>query len=166
MSDKLKNGELRVAIEEEEAIWHDKKRWVFFKLPISLTKYTLTPSKFLLETGFFKKKEDEVRLYRITDVSLTRSFWERIFGLGTIQLLSSDKSIPNLTLKHIKNAKTVKEVISQSIEVARRENGVHTSEVVSNIIHHPGDGCQDPHAAMGPEIMPDFNHNGIDDREE
>lgn len=165
MGRNIRTGELRVTIEKEEPIWCDKKRIVFFGLPLSFTRYTLTPSKFLLETGFFRKKEDETRLYRITDVSMTRGFWERLFGLGTIQLLSSDTSTPKLLLKHIRRPKIVKEVLSQAIEQCRRENGVRTSEMVG-VMHHPGDGCNNDHASMGPELMPDFNHNGIDDRTE
>lgn len=165
MAEKIKTGELRVAIEKEEAIWCDKKRIVFFGMPLSFTKYTLTPSKFTLEKGFFKKTEDETRLYRITDVSLTRGFWERIFGLGTIKLLSSDTSTPKIELHHVKNPKTVKDVLSQAIEDCRRANGVRTSEVVGTMPRPMGAHTHAAHAP-GPELVPDFNHNGIDDRNE
>ena len=165
MSDKIKKGEIRVMLEKEEPIWCDRKRWVFFALPFTFTKYTLTLSKLLVETGFFKKTEEETRLYRITDVKLTRSFGERIFRVGTVTLLSSDTSTPEILLKHIKKSKEVKEVVSQSIEISRRENGVRTSEMVGTF-HHPGDGCGADHPSMGPEMIPDANHNGIDDRTE
>ena len=64
-------------------LWSDRKR-TFLGLPWSFTKYNLTEERLFIETGFFNKKEDEVRLYRITDVSLTRSFGQRIVGVGTI----------------------------------------------------------------------------------
>ncbi len=166
MSDKLKNGQMRVTIEKEEPIWTDRKRWTFFGLPWTFTKYRLTPSKLLVETGFLSKEEEEIRLYRITDVSLKRGFFERIFGLGTIILRSSDTSNPTQELLHIKKPKTVKEVMSQSIETSRRENGVRTSEMVG-MPHHDGPDFPDGHhPAMGPEIVPDFNQDGIDDRSE
>ena len=164
MSDKIKNGELRVMIEEEEPIWKDKKRWVFFGLPFSFTTYTLTPSKLLMEMGFFKRNEEETRLYRITDISLSRTFFERLFKLGTITLVSNDMSTPDIVLKHIKNSKTVKAVLSQSVEKARRANGVRTSEMVGMI--RSDDFLRDDAKELGPEIIPDANHNGIDDRDE
>ncbi len=163
MSDKLKNGQMTVSIEAEQPIWVDRKRWVFFGLPWTFTKYRLTPSKLLVETGFLSKDEEEIRLYRITDVSLKRGLFERMFGLGTIILRSSDTSNPTQELIHIKNPKNVKEVVSQSIETSRRENGVRTSEMVGMPHHDMPDGH---HPAMGPELVPDFDQNGIDDRSE
>lgn len=167
MADKLKNGQMSVSIEQEEPVWVDRKRWVFLGLPWTFTKYRLTPSKLLVETGFLNKDEEEIRLYRITDVSLHRSFFERMFGLGTITLQSGDTTNPTQELKHVKNAKTVKEVVSQSIETSRRENGVRTSEMVG-MPHHdnPFNGEGGHHPAVGPEIVPDFDQNGIDDRAE
>lgn len=166
MSDKLKNGQMSVTIEKEEPVWVDRKRWTFFGLPWTFTKYRLTPSKLLVETGFLSKEEEEIRLYRITDVSMKRGFFERMFGLGTITLRSSDTSNPTQELRHIKNPKTVKEVVSQSIETSRRENGVRTSEMVGMPHHDMPDFPDGHHPAMGPEIVPDFDQNGIDDRAE
>lgn len=157
----LKAGELRVALEEEETIWMDRKRRTIFGLPWSFTKYSLTPSRLFIQTGFLTAREDEIRLYRIKDVSYSQSLSERIAGTGTLHIVSSDASTPQVELRHVKNAKKVKAVLSQAIEVSRRENGVRTSEVVGGPgPHHPGDGCQ----SLGPELAPDRNGNGIDDR--
>ena len=65
---------------EINVVWQDRKR-TLFGLPWSFTKYSLTEEKLLVETGFLNKKEEEIRLYRIMDVTLKRSFGERIFGL-------------------------------------------------------------------------------------
>lgn len=158
----LKAGELRVALDEEETIWMDRKRRTIFALPWSFTKYSLTPSRLFIQTGFLTTHEDEIRLYRVKDVSYSQSLAERIAGTGTLRIVSSDASTPEVLLHHIKNAKKVKAVLSQAIEVSRRENGVHTSEVVGGPgpYRHPGDGSQ----SLGPELAPDRNGNGIDDR--
>ena len=52
--------------------WFDRKRTIF-GLPLSFTKYAVTEEKLLIKTGFFNTKEEEVRLYRIMDVTLNRS---------------------------------------------------------------------------------------------
>ena len=71
--------------------WKDRKRTIF-GLPLSFTVYKLTEEKLLIETGFFNKKEEEIRLYRIMDLTLNRPFGQRIFGLGTIHFCTADKS--------------------------------------------------------------------------
>ena len=50
-------------------LWHDKKR-TLFGLPLSFTKYSLSEERLFIEKGFLNKQEDEVRLYRIMDISL------------------------------------------------------------------------------------------------
>jgi len=168
MSSKLKNGQMSVVLEKEEIIWKDRKRTVFLGLPWSFQRYSMTPSRLFLEAGFFKRVEEEIRLYRVTDVAFTQTFGERLAGLGTVCIRSSDQTTPVVHLTHIKKAKTVKNVISQYVEIARKENGVRTSEIVGGHTpgapgeHHPSEGGD----SVGPEIMPDFNHNGIDDRTE
>lgn len=158
----LKAGDLRVALDEEELIWMDRKRRTIFGLPWSFTRYSLTPSRLFIQTGFLTSHEDEIRLYRIKDISYTQSLAERIAGTGTLHIVSSDASTPQVLLHHIKNAKKVKAVLSQAVEVSRRENGVHTSELVGGPGPHRHPGDSGP--SLGPELAPDRNGNGIDDR--
>ena len=123
-------------------IWSDKKR-PFFGLPISFTKYSVTDEKLYIETGFLNKQEEEVRLYRILDVTLRRSFGERLFGLGTIHCCSADKSAPEFDIKLIKNPSQVKEMLSDMIEKERDRKRVSMREFSDG--DHDGDdfdtGC-------------------------
>ena len=66
-----------------EYIWKDRKRTIF-GLPLSFTVYKLTKDKLLIESGFLSKKEEEIRLYRIMDLTLNRPIGQRISGVGTI----------------------------------------------------------------------------------
>ena len=77
----------------KEIVWSDRKR-IVFGLPWTFTKYSLTKEKLLVETGILNKDEEEIRLYRIVDLTLKRSFWERLFGLGTIHCCTADKTAP------------------------------------------------------------------------
>ena len=130
---KLKAGQINVEIEKEETLWFDRKRVTIFALPWSFTKYTLTETKLLVEEGFFTKREEEVKLYRVADISYSQTFWERIGKTGSLVITSNDATMPRLVLKHIKNAKTIKEVISKTIDAARKNNGVRTSEMVGGM---------------------------------
>ncbi len=115
-----------------EYLWSDKKR-TLFGLPISFTKYALNEERLFIETGFLNKVEDEVRLYRIMDVSLRRSFWQRIFRVGTIHCCSADKTMGDFDIISIKNPKDVKEQISQLIEEQRMAKKVTNREYMSDV---------------------------------
>lgn len=110
-----------------KVIWKDRKR-TLFGLPLSFTKYTITEDKLLIETGFLNQKEEEIRLYRIMDVTLKRSLGERIFGLGTIHCCSADKSSPEFDIKRIKNSAEVKDILSDMIESERERKRVAMRE--------------------------------------
>lgn len=105
-------------MEKLEIIWKDRKRPIF-GLPLSFTKYRLTEEKLLINTGVLSIKEEEVQLYRIMDVTLKRSFWQRLFNVGTIHCCSGDKTTPEFDIKDIKNPSEVKEILSKNIEIQR-----------------------------------------------
>lgn len=114
-----------------EYVWKDRKR-IFFGLPWSFTRYAMTEEKFLIDTGFFSRTEDEIRLYRIMDVTLKRSFWERLCGLGTIHCCTGDKTSPEFDIKHIKRSREVKEMLSDKVERERMERRVGVREYMTD----------------------------------
>lgn len=124
---------------EKEILWKDRKRTIF-GLPWSFTKYSLTGDRLFIEKGLFNVTEDEVRLYRVTDVSLTRTFGQRLFGLGTISCCSADKTLGDFKILNIKNSKEVKELLSEAIEKERMAKRVISKE---DFVHNHDDGDDD-----------------------
>ena len=92
-------------------------------------------------TGFFNLKSDEVLLYRVRDLQLTMSLGQRIFGVGTVSVVSSDKSIPHLDLKHVKRPREVKELIHKHVEEAKDKHRMRATELVGG---GEDDGSYDP----------------------
>jgi Predicted membrane protein len=115
---------------DPSVLWKDRKRILFFGLPFSFTKYSLTEDRLFVNSGFFTSKEDEVRLYRVIDLELTRTLLQRLFKLGTIKCFSADKSLGDFYIKNIKNAKEVKELISVKVEEQRKSQRVTTRETM------------------------------------
>jgi uncharacterized membrane protein YdbT with pleckstrin-like domain len=111
-----------------EYLWEDRRRRL--GLPLSFTKYRLSDDRLFLEKGFLNIKEDEVLLYRVRDLQLNMSLGQRIFGVGTICVLSSDKSVPHLDLVNVKNPREVKELIHQNVEKAKDKRRMRTMEVM------------------------------------
>ena len=103
---------------ETEYQWSDRKR-TLFGLPWSFTKYMVTSEKLLIRTGVFSIREEEIRLYRIMDLTLKRSFGQRIFGVGTIHCCSADKSTPEFDIQSVKRPGIVKNLLSDLVEQER-----------------------------------------------
>jgi len=112
-------------------VWKDKKR-TLFGLPLSFTTYYLTNEKLLIDTGFINQNEEEIRLYRIMDLSLKRTIGERMFGLGSIHVCSADKSAPEFTIKRIKNSREVKDLLSDLVEKERDKKRVTAREIMES----------------------------------
>lgn len=113
-------------------LWKDKKR-PFLGLPISFTTYYLTDEKLYIETGLLNLKEEEIRLYRILDVTVTQSFFQRLFNVGTLHFMTADRSTPKLDIISIKNPKDTKEFISQQAEKQRDEKRVSSREFMGDV---------------------------------
>lgn len=117
----------------EDMLWKDRK--CHLGLPISFTKYSLSGGeapRIFRETGLFNLKEEEVLLYRVRDITLTRSFFQRIFGVGTVSLHSSDKTTPTLDLVNISKPKDVKELIFSKVEQAKANRRMRTTELLDD----------------------------------
>ena len=142
--------------EKKSYLWQSRKR-NFLGLPWSFTKYSLDEERLYVNTGLFTSTEDEVRLYRITDVSLKRGLGQKLFGMGTIHCSSSDVTLQNFDIINIKHPKEVKDMLSKLVDDSRLRNRVYTSESVTGRPH--GAAPVPPH-----EIdMTDENRNGIPD---
>lgn len=136
---------------ERDILWKDRKRLLFFGLPWTFTRYSVTKDRFFVSKGLLSVKDDEVRLYRIMDMSLTRSIFQRMFGLGTIMVCSGDKSLGDFVIKNIKQPQQTKELLSDLVEkqrdakrVINRENMVAGHEHEGGAFDFDGDYAESP----------------------
>lgn len=118
-----------MGFSHEKLIWKDRKR--YFGLPLSFTRYAMSKDRLFLSVGFLSLKDEEVLLYRVRDISMTRSLGQRLFGVGTITVSSSDKSRPTLELVNIKDPTIVKEMIHEQVEDNKNRRRVRFSEVAT-----------------------------------
>lgn len=115
-------------MEPIQYIWKDRKR--ILGMPLTFTRFRLSEDRLFCEKGFLNIREDEVLLYRVRDLELNISIGQRIFGVGTVCVHSSDKSIPHLDLANIKNPREVKELIHRSVEDAKDKRRMRTMEIM------------------------------------
>lgn len=114
-----------------QVIWGDRKR-ALFGLPLSFTTYRLTDDRLFVETGFLSKHEDEVRLYRVLDLTLDLPLSQRIFCVGSITCDTSDASLRKFQLGPVKEPRRVKELLSQTVEKARSAARVTSREYMGD----------------------------------
>ena len=124
-----------------DVLWKDRKR-TFLGLPLSFTKYELDEKCLYIKTGAFTVVEDEIRLYRIIDVTLRRTFGQRLLGLGTIVCDSSDESMKSFEIKSIKKPRETKKLLSDLVEEQRLKNRVYNREALAV---EDEDGCDCGH---------------------
>ena len=87
--------------ENTGILWTDRKRYL--GMPISFTKYRLTEDRLFHEKGLLTVHEEEVLLYRVRDLELKMTLGQRLFGVGSVIVHSSDKTAPALELMNVKD---------------------------------------------------------------
>jgi len=111
-----------------EYLWRDRKR--YFGLPLSFTRYSMSEDRLFISVGFLNIKDDEILLYRVRDIDTSRSLWQRLFGVGTVSVMSSDKTMPTLVLKNVKDPVFVKELIHNQVEEMKIKRRVRFGEIM------------------------------------
>ena len=122
-------------------IWRDRKRYL--GMPLSFTRYAMSEDRLFTSVGFLNIKDDEILLYRVRDIDTKRTLGQRLFGVGTVTVVSSDKTMPNMVLKNIKNPVEVKEMIHQQVEEMKLKRRVRVGEIMGNGFDDDGDGDVD-----------------------
>lgn len=122
-------------------LWRDRKRYL--GLPISFTRYALTEDRIFVETGLLNTELEEVLLYRVRDIGMKISLGQRIFGVGTVILVSSDKTAPKLELKNIRKPRIVKEQIHQQVEEMKLKRRLRVGEVLEDGTEDESDEDED-----------------------
>ena len=132
-------------MSEITTLWQDRKRHL--GLPLSFTRYRLSEDRIFCVKGFLNIHEEEVLLYRVRDMELRMSLGQRIFGVGSVIVHSSDKTMPTLELKNIRTPREVKEMIFRQVEDCKERRRMRTMEFVGG-----GDAGDEPDDMDDPDL--------------
>ena len=119
-----------MAFTGSQYYWSDRKR--FLGMPLSFTRYALSEDRLFLSIGFFSVRDEEILLYRVRDIGVKRTLWQRLFGVGSITVSSSDKSTPIVVLKNIKDPLAVKELLHENVEETKIKRRVRFGELMTD----------------------------------
>ena len=102
---------------------------IIIYLKTRFTVYEVTDQRIKLKTGILNQEIDECELYRVRDYKIVKPFFQRIFGLGKIQLVTSDRSNSSINLNGIKNPENLYDLIRDNVEKIRRKTGTREIDV-------------------------------------
>jgi len=102
---------------------------IIIYLKTRFTVYELTNERIKLKTGILSQEIDECELYRIRDYKIVKPFFQRIFGLGNIELITSDRSNLKINLNGIKDPENLYNIIRDNVEKVRRKTGTREIDV-------------------------------------
>lgn len=135
-------------------LWAGRK--CILGMPISFTRYILTDTCLYTKIGLFNIKEDEIENYRIYDKRMSFTFGQRIFGVGTITVMSKDADTPEKLIVSVRKPREVKRILDEAVKAERDKYAVRGRDMVG--VHHlagefdadvDGDGIVD---SCDPEI--------------
>lgn len=147
----------------EEPVWKDRKHFMWF--PFSFTKYSVRKGRLFIDRGFFNTVQDQTLLYRIVDIQMRRSLAQRIFGTGTVVLVTKADINKEILLENIKCPQQVNDMLSDMIEEMRRQRNVVGREFYGNDPGRPPmPGDLDGGMGAGPDFddFDDMPHPPID----
>ena len=105
--------------DDNGTVLEEKKRWGFFGLPFTFTKYTIKENVVTIDSGFFTKVQDDCYMYKIQDVKLRKTLTQRWFKLGDVVCYTGDTTHHELVLKNIRNSDEIKDFILKYSEQQR-----------------------------------------------
>jgi len=93
-------------------------------------EYVVTTQRVRVISGIFSKDIQEIELFRVKDTMAHQSFFLRLFGLGTITILSGDERHPRIVLSGVPQAVELREQLRQEVMTLRQRFGVREVDVM------------------------------------
>jgi membrane protein YdbS with pleckstrin-like domain len=92
-------------------------------------RYRLTNQRFFHEHGILRRVTDRVEVIDIDDVTFEQGIIERMLGVGTLRVTSSDKTTPELSLPGIDNIKEVADMVDRARRAERQRRSLYIESV-------------------------------------
>lgn len=121
----------KVEEPEEVILWEGKPASVVDKMKgqLNTVDYTVTNERIIIKWGLVGKKQEEIELIRIEDVSVRQSLTEKLQGIGKVIVISKDKTTPTIEFENVEDPHAIKEIIRKASKEEKAKLGYRYGEV-------------------------------------
>ncbi len=107
--------------------------WIALAMLLGVRKlgvhYELSSQRFIHKVGILSRRTDRIELIDIDDVSYVQGIIQRVLGVGSIKISSSDRSHPELTMIGIDQVEKIADMIDDARRLERRRRGLHIEAI-------------------------------------
>ena len=104
--------------------------WALFRwLDTRCQRYEITSERIKVTTGLLSRRSNELELYRVRDYSVVEPFWLRLVGCGDVVLVTADRTTPQIVIRAVPQAASLKDKIRAYTENMRQRRGVRDLEI-------------------------------------
>jgi len=91
--------------------------------------YRLTSQRFFHEKGILVHRTDLIEVIDMDDIAYSQTIVDRLLGVGTIRIASSDRSHPDLVIPGIANVRDVAAKLHEARHAERIRRGLHIEAI-------------------------------------
>ena len=91
--------------------------------------YLLSTQRFIHESGILRRVNNRIEVLDMDDITFEQGLLERFSGVGTIRIMSHDRSDPELELRGIEKVQEVARLIDDARLAERRRRGLHVEQI-------------------------------------
>jgi uncharacterized membrane protein YdbT with pleckstrin-like domain len=104
--------------------------WALWQwLKVKTQVYKLTTERLLITSGILNKDTETLELYRVRDLQVTQPFFQRLLGLQTLRLITSDSSTPELEIAYLPTSLGLADQFREHIEKCRMQKRVREVDI-------------------------------------
>lgn len=92
-------------------------------------RYRLTNQRFIHQSGLLRRITDRIEVIDIDDITVMQGLIERLMGVGTVRIKSSDRTHPDLLLPGIENVQQVAAIFDNARLAERRRRSLHVEQI-------------------------------------
>jgi membrane protein YdbS with pleckstrin-like domain len=93
---------------------------------LKMMYYEVSADRIEWSRGILDRRVDNLDMFRVIDLKLRRSIIDCLFGIGSVELVTTDKSDPEFVFEKIRHCRELYDVIKRaSLEADRRTGVVH-----------------------------------------